>query len=167
MRTKDGGGANGPDAMARMQADIAKKLFTQTDPLRRQLIGRSTAFMNGGLDVTRSPVFSALKQQTESQYGTARDNIIADTPTGGPLIAALTELNSNRANILGQAAGSVSEDELARAMMLGTGATGQAMSGLSQAASVQANLAQNRSMREASMFGALGGGLGAWLGGKA
>lgn len=165
MRTKDGGGAGGPDAMAKMQAQIAQQLFDQTNPLRQELIGRSTQFMNGGLDVTASPMFTALKQQTESQYGNARNNVIADTPAGGQLTQALTELNSSRANALGQGAGAVAETELARAMMLGTGATGQAMSGLGQSAAIQANLAQNRAMREAGMFGAVGSGLGAFFGG--
>lgn len=165
MRSKDGGGANGPDAMSKMQAQIAQQLFDQTNPLRQQLIGRSNQFLTGGMDVTASPMFAALKQQTEAQYGNARNQIIGDTPAGGQLTQALIDLNSARANTLGQGAGSIAESELARAMMLGTGAAGQAMSGLGQAASIQANLAQNRAMRESSMLGALGGGLGAFFGG--
>jgi hypothetical protein len=149
-----------------LQAQIAQQLVTQTDPLRKMLIDRSTDFLGGNLDVANTPMFSALKQQTESQYGNARNNIIADTPVGGPLIRALTDLNARRADTLGQGAGAVAESELGRAMGLATGSTAQGMSGLGQAAQTQAALAQNSAMREAGLFSALGTGVGAWLGGK-
>jgi hypothetical protein len=138
----------------------------QSNPLRQQLIDRSGAFMGGNLDVTQSPMYGALKSQTESQYQNARNNVIADTPTGGALTAALTQLNGNRANMLAQGTGVIADSELARAMTLATGQTGQAMSGLSSAANTQAMVAQSEAEREAGMLGALGAGAGAYFGSK-
>jgi len=164
MSGKGGGGGSG-DAAAQ-QAQLAQLLAMQSNPLRQQLIDRSGAFMGGNLDVTQSPMYGALKSQTESQYQNARNNVISDMPAGGTLTGALVGLNSNRANALAQGSGAIAEGELARAMTLATGQTGQAMSGLSSAANTQAMVAQSEAEREAGMLGALGAGAGAYFGSK-
>jgi hypothetical protein len=166
---KMGGGSGGGGAgdAGAAQAQLATLLAAQSDPLRQSLIDRSEQFVGGNLDVTASPAFSAFKNQTEGQYQNARDNIIASTPTGGGLTAALTELEGNRASSLGQGAGSLAETELARALNLATGTTGQAVSGLGNAAMLQGQLAQSEADREAGLYSALGTGIGAYAGMKA
>lgn len=161
-------GSSGPESnpAADMQAQIARELFQQTDPLRRALIGRSQDFVGGGFDVTQTPSYALLKNQVESQYGNARDNIVANTPGGGPLIAALTQNEGSRADALTLGTAGLYEDELNRALGLATGATGPAVGGLGQAASVQAMLAQSAAQRQAGLMGALGTGVGAYLGSK-
>lgn len=160
------GGDSSSGNAASIQADIAQRLLQQTDPLRSALIDRSMQFVGGNMDVSASPVFRAIKGQTESQYANARNNIIGDTPVGGPLIAALTDLEGKRANALGQGAGAVADSEITRALGLATGQTGQAVSGLGQAANLQAMIAQSEADREAGMLGALGAGAGAYFGSK-
>lgn len=161
-----GGGGSGAGDAARMQAELAQRLVSQTDPLREALLQRSQGFLDGGSDVTSTPMFQAFKGVTESQFQNARNNVIGATPTGGPLVQALTNLEGNRAMALGQGAGALEEAEIARAMSLATGTTGQAMSGLGQAGSIQAMLAQSNADRDAGLYGALGTGLGAWMGSK-
>jgi hypothetical protein len=165
MSSGKGGGGSGGAADAQLQ--LARMLAEQTDPLRRQLIDRSGAFLSGDLDVTQSPMFGAFKNQTETQFNNARNNIIGDTAAGGQLTAALTDLNARRSTALGQGAGQIADAELARAMGLATGQTGQAMSGLGQAANMQAMTAQAEADREAGVLGALGAGAGAYFGSKA
>ena len=150
---------------ADLQARIASQLFNQTDPLRQGLIGRSTDFINGG-GIDNSPTYSALKAQAEPLYNQARENIISSTPAGGGLTAALAGLEGDRARALTEARGTVNESELARAMALATGSTGATMSGLGSAGSIQAALAEAQANRESGMLGALGTGVGAYLGSK-
>src|SRR5690606_1501115 len=156
----------GSNAAADAQAMIAQQLFEETSPVRTSLIDASTDFLEGGGPGLSSPIFGALRSNIEDQFGVARDQIIADTPQGGALIAALAELDANRANALTQARGQATESELARAMTLATGSTGQAVSGLGQAGAIQAQIAQANADRQAGLFGALGTGLGAYLGSK-
>jgi hypothetical protein len=159
-----GGGSGAGDASA-IQSELAQRLLMQTDPLRTALIDRSAAYLGGGID--NSAQFNAFKASAEPQFAQARENIIADTPAGGQLTAALTQLQGGRAQALAQARGAIDEQELARAMTLGTGMTGQALGTLGNAANVQAMIAQSEADREAGMLGALGAGAGAYFGSKA
>lgn len=148
-----------------LQADIARQLFQQTDPLRRSLIDRSQQFVSGNLDVTNSPVFSGFKSGVESSFDSAKDRIIDITPRGGALIEALTNLEGERARTLSQGRGAIAGDELSRAMSLGTGIE-SSISGLGSAGAIQAALAQAEANRQSGMFSALGAGLGALAGNK-
>lgn len=191
---------------ANLQADIANKLFTETDPLRSALIGRSANFLgaptgmassiganpstaslkNGiqvpiggnapkaaipgttgsGFDVTGTPTFAAYKNVADRSFQRARDNAISNLPSGGGLSSALINLEGQRADNLTQGAGNIYDAELARAMTLATGQTGVAMGGLGQAASAQALNAQAAAQQSAGKSGALGTGLGAYMGQK-
>src|SRR3990167_4971453 len=163
MMSGKGGGDDGGSAGS-IQEQLAAALAEQTDPLRRMLLGRSERVVGG--DLGASPVFSAMKNQAEGQYNVAKSNIIGSTPAGGALTAALAGLEGDRADTLTQGAGAVYDTEIARALGLATGQTGQAMTGLSSAASLQAAQAQAEADREGAMLGALGTGVGAWLGSK-
>ena len=72
---------------ADLQAQLAQKLFQQTDPLRTGLIDRSQNFLENGVGF--SPQYAAYKSALEPQYMQAKDAIIGSTPAGGSSRAAL------------------------------------------------------------------------------
>ena len=161
-----GGGSRSRRSPAvEVQSRLAQQLFEQTDPLRRSLIGRSDAFLAGG-DVMDSPQFANMKVQTGRSFNQAKDNTIARFAPGGALIDALTGLESDRAATLSAGAAGLQEDELSRALALGTGITGQSLSALGQAGNTQAMLAQSNAQVKAAEKGAIGEVGGALVGGK-
>jgi len=164
---KGGGGSNASD----IQAQLAQQLFAETDPLRRALIGQADQFVGGDRTFDGSPTSRAFKETAEAQFVRARENIIGATPRGGALTSALSGLESDRASALagGQAQFSerFGEQEIARAMTLATGSTGQALGGLGQAGFAQAGAAQAAATQSAGKAGALGTGAGAFAGLKA
>lgn len=147
-----------------LQAELAARLFEQTDPIRQGLVDRSTAFLEGGLG--SSPTYQGYRADLENQYTGARERIIGSLPKGGGLTSALAELEASRARDLTQGGAAINEAELGRALQLGTGTTFPALSSLGQSGSVEAMLAQADAARQASVLGALGTGVGAYLGSK-
>jgi len=162
---KGGGSQSNPAADA--QARIAQQLFDQTDPLRKSLIGRSTDFMSGGSNVMETPSFMAYKESADRNFGRAKDNAIARLPGGGALSEALVGLEGDRASTLTQGAGAIYGDELSRALSLGTGSTGQSLNSLGQAGAIQAQMAAAAAQESAGKSGALGTGIGSYMGMKA
>lgn len=116
---------------------------------------------------TASPTYLAFKDTADRNFAKAKDNAIARLPGGGALSDALVGLEGQRAGDLTQAAGNIYENELARAMTLATGSTGQSFSGLGQAGNTQAMLAQANAEQNAGKSSALGSGIGAMIGLKA
>lgn len=161
---KGGGGDRAAEQMAQKQAALAGSLFDESDPLRKALIARSSTYLNGGVDA--SPQFMAFKAAAEPQFNAARDSIIADTPAGGPLTSALTNLNANKARTLTQAQGGIDESELARALALGTGTVPTAVAGVGNAAGIEAQRAQTSAAQTAALYSALGEAVGGMAGGK-
>jgi hypothetical protein len=159
---KKGGNGSTPASDAQMQ--MAQQLFSQTDPIRQSLIGQSQKFLSGGNDVMQTPAYGALKLSADQNFNQAKDNLISTTAPGGALTSALTNLEGSRANTLTQGAGSLYGDALSRATTLGTGMTGQSLSALGQAGYTQAQVAQSQATQNAGKSGALGSGLGSWLG---
>jgi hypothetical protein len=151
---------------AEMQARLATQLFNETDPVRQSLIGRSNDFLGGGMDVTATPTYGALRDATARQFQTARDNAISQLPAGGALSSALVGLQGQRASTLAQGASSAFGDEMARAMTLATGQTGESIGGLGQAAQAQGLSAQAGAAQNAAKSGAVGQGLGTYMGNK-
>lgn len=127
-----------PNESAIELSRIARELFQQSDPLRRSLIGRSEGFINGGMDVTKSPMYGALKAGNDSAFNKAKDNIIGKVAPGGSLVDALTDLEGTRAVNMAQGVGGLAQDELSRAITLATGQVPAAVSGLGGAANIQA-----------------------------
>lgn len=162
--SKKGGGDN---AAADAQARMAEQLFQQTDPLRKSLIGRSQDFTGGGFDVMETPTYLAYKESADRNFGRAKDNAIARLPGGGALSDALVDLEGNRASTLTQGAGAIYGDEINRAMTLGSGITGQSLNSLGQAGAIQAQMAAAAAQENAGKSGALGTGIGSYMGMKA
>ena len=140
----------------REQSELAKQLFRQSDPLRKELFSQSEDFLGGGFDVSGSPVFGAGKQTIEDQFGRAREGVIAGTPEGGQLTAALAELEGARAGSLTQFTGGLAESEQNRALQLASGGTAQGASILGSAGA----LAQSRALAEAEQNAAKASGTG-------
>lgn len=161
-----GGGKKAKSPAADMQAQLAQMLFQQTDPVRRQLIDRSGEFLDGGMDVRQSPTYDALKLSADSNFNQAKDNVIARLAPGGGLVDALADLEFQRANTLTQGGANIYENELSRAMALGTGLTGTSMGALGQAGNVQAGLAAANAQQSAGKSEGLGQGVGYILGAK-
>jgi hypothetical protein len=163
---KKGGGGEASNPAADAQMRMAEELFKQSGPIRGSLMGRSENFLNGGMNVTDTPTFLAYKQSADQLFNKSKDNAIARTPSGGALTSALTNLEGQRASSLTQGAGAIYGDELSRAMSLGTGGSGQALNSLGQAGAIQAQMAAANSQEKAGKYGALGSGVGAYMGSK-
>jgi hypothetical protein len=160
------GGGGGSNAAIDAQAQMAQQLFKQTDPIRKSLFSRSEDFLSGGADVTATPAYGALKLSSDQNFNQAKDNIIARTASGGGLTDALTDLEGARAGAMTQGAGALYGDELSRAIALGTGVTSQSLNSLGQAGYAQSQMAAAAAQQNAGKAGALGQGVGAWLGSK-
>ena len=158
-----GKGEPGGNASADDLSQISKALFEETDPLRQTLIGQSENFLAGNMDVTGTPMYGALKSSAEDQYGRARKNILASTPTGGGLTSALTQADLAKAGMLTRGTGDIAGRELDRATALATGTPLSAsLSGLGTAGSIQAQMAAAEAQQNAATKQALGSGLAFW-----
>jgi len=159
-------GNSGRERPDQTQQRIAEELFSQTDPLRRGVIDRSESFVSNPNDVFNLPGYAAVKDTTESQYGRARDSVIANTPEGGALTSALGDLERNRASDLVQGTARLNDSELSRAMTLATGSTGQSLAALGSAGAIQAQREASDDAGKAAKTGAVGQGAGAYFGSK-
>jgi hypothetical protein len=155
---KGGDPAQNPYAV--QLAELSKKLFEQTDPLRTGLIDRSNAFVSGNMDITASPMYAGLKSAVDSQFGRARDNTIARTAAGGGLTDALVDLETGRANTMAQGTGQLASDEMNRAMGLGTGLLPIGSGGLGQAANLQGQQIAMQQQQDAQAKQGAGAGVG-------
>ena len=145
---------------AQAQTQLAQKLVGQTDPLRAGLINDAEGFLTGGRDVSSLPEFGAFKDSAESQFGRAKDNIIANTPEGGGLIAALTNLEGNRASNQAAFTGDLAGNEIQRALQLATFGAAAGNQGLGQAGFIQTQRAAAEAQQNAAKSGAAGDALG-------
>ncbi len=135
------GGVNTSNAGADALSQIASSLYSQTDPNRRLILDRQNQFLQGNLDVANTPMFGALKNATDQQFGRAQENILANTAGGGALTAALAGNEMAKAGTLTQGIGNIAQDEYNKAFGFATGAPAQAMQGFGSAASAQAQQA--------------------------
>jgi hypothetical protein len=165
MGSGGGGGSKQAKKTAKMQRQFSEQLFNESAPIRTELFGRSTDFLQGGSDPRETPTWEALKLATDSGFNQAKDNTIARFAPGGGLISAMTGLEGQRANTLSQGAANIYESELARAMALGTGMAQTGIAGLGSAGQTQASLAQANAAQSGAGKGALGSGLGMAAGG--
>lgn len=171
-----GGGSSTADYMAH----LANYYHTQTAPVTNQLIGRAGDILGGrgrqkefaDKYIYGSPIYRQAERQSmepvrttiEDQFGRAQENLIANMPSGGTLGGALSGMEMERGQVMGnmeaqnqarlnQLAQSMWSDEMQRAYGLGTMSPNQAMSGLGTAAAAQASAnAQQQGMK----YGALG-----------
>lgn len=144
--------------------EIARQFFNQTNPVRNSLLDRSSNFLNGNLDVTQSPMYGSIKAANEAQFKRARDNVIANTASGGALTSALTNLEGQRAANMATQVGNLANDEMSRAY--GFANPQAAMAGLGSAGAIQAQIANAQAQQTAGAKQGMGRGAGMILGGK-
>jgi len=151
---------NSADQAAAQAADaqtkLAQQLVSQSDPTRRALFQDANQFLSGDRDVTALPEFGAFKNSAESQFGRARDAIIANTPEGGGLTAALAGLEGQRAGNQAGFTGALAGDEVNRAIQLATFGAAAGSQGLSSAGFLQGQRAQSQSAQNAGKSQGLG-----------
>ncbi len=149
-----------PTPAADTQARLATQLINESAPLRRRLQRDSFNFLASDQDVSRLPAFGVGKSILEAQSARARDATIANTPTGGGLTQALAELERGRARDLSTLGAGLAQDEVNRALTLGTGLVPAGLSGLSGASLVQAQAAQTAANQSSAKAGASGRAIG-------
>lgn len=140
-------------------ADLSNQLITESSPLRKKMIEQ--AMFN--LDSGEGPAFTAQRNMIERQFSNARNNVIANTPEGGALPAALANLDVSRIQSLSDAYAGVNEANQNRALQLSLGQIGTATSGLSSAASSEAAQAQANAAEKAGLGQAAGKGAAAYF----
>jgi len=106
----------------------------------------------GGYDPTTSPVFRAGRRTIEDQYGNAKENIIGSMPAGGQLTDKLADVETGRADALGNLAAGTYEDMWNKAFTYATGAPAVSTSTLGNIAGSEAMInAQNSANKSRSM----------------
>lgn len=176
------------DTFSWLQSGLGQEYY---NPIKAGIINPMTTqlsdFMQGNFDVSSSPVYGSGKVATEDAYATAKDQLLANLPAGGPVAEGMMNLEGSRARSLVDLASQISQDQYNKAYglattapqtalaayqgagnqynadtaaMLGAGQTGQ--SGYNT--SLQSALYQNQSNNQ--LMGSMGQGIGMLLGGK-
>jgi len=156
MGLKDDSADQAAGQAAQAQTRLAEQLVGETAPLRTNLISDARGFLEGSRDVTSLPEFAAFKGSAEDQFSRARDSIIANTPEGGGLTAALTQLEGQRAGNQAGFTGALASDEITRALQLATFGAAQGSQGLSSAGFLQGQRAQAEAQGNAGKSQGLG-----------
>ena len=159
----------GPTSLAEMALD----LYNKTGPARQSIIDRGTNFLEGGLDVTQSPLWGSGKNAAETQYQNARDAMMANLPGGGALQSSLATGETDKARTLTDLASRIGMDEYSKIYGLASGAPQQSMAGMGVAGQTNATLAgqemyQNiqEDAQKNQLYGDLGAGIGEGWGDK-
>lgn len=181
-----GGGKNKPanPGSSAYESELARQAmltFSETSPIRQQLVGNMSNFISGGYDPKSLPAYQGLyntaRTGPEAQYKVAKENILGGTARGGGQTQALVNLESNRANQVGNLDSIISEqlmsDLFNKTYGAAFGAPQQSMGGLGSAASTyaarQAAMAQQSGQQKGGFYGMMGGlgqGVGSYMGGK-
>jgi enamine deaminase RidA (YjgF/YER057c/UK114 family) len=173
----DKGGDNRPASFAH---HLANYYHQQTAGLTNKAVRRGEMVMGSGKQqqkffdkhVLGNPVYERAAQQSmepvrttiEDQYGRAKENIIANMPSGGTMLSTLMGVDMDRGQQLGnmeaqnqarlnQLAQSMWADELSRAYGLASMNPSQSMGALGAAAAAQA---QQNAAQSGGKFGAMG-----------
>ena len=160
---KEDSASNAAGQAARAQTQLAQQLIGETSPVRKGLINDANQFVSGGRDVTGLPEFAAYKGAAEGQYGRAKDSIIANTPEGGGLTAALAGLDATRAGSQAAFTGDLASNEVQRALQLATFGAASGQQGLSSAGYLQSQRAQSEAATNAGKSQGLGTAAGVGL----
>ena len=160
----------GPTSLTEMALD----LYNKTGPARQSIIDRGTNFLEGGLDVTQSPMWGSGKNAAETQYQNAREAMMANLPSGGALQSSLATGETDKARTLTDLASRIGMDEYNKIYGLASGAPQQSMSGMGMSEQTGATLAgqqmyQNvqEDAQKNQLYSDLGAGIGEGWGDKA
>ena len=142
---------------AQLQADIARQLFGETGPLRTTSLGQLQGFLTNGtlpfpLQSGLDQIRTTGREDLESQYNVARQNILGLTPNrGGQLNSALANTELARAQAVGRLGADLQaqyelplrQQLFGRATELGFGQANNSLTGLNAATSQFGNIAAN------------------------
>uniref|UniRef100_A0A6M3L8R4 Uncharacterized protein n=1 Tax=viral metagenome TaxID=1070528 RepID=A0A6M3L8R4_9ZZZZ len=137
------------DVLAKMSQDY----YNKTAPARENILQRGQNFLEGGLDVTQSPMWASGKNAAEVLYKRAQDDTRANLPSGGALQSSLAEGDTNKARTLTDLASQIGTDEYNKIFSIAQGSPAVAMSGLGTAAGQQANMSGQASQLQAALAG--------------
>jgi hypothetical protein len=162
---KNDSGSDATEAAIRDQTKLARELSGETKPLRTGVNNQLIDFLRGG-DLTSSPEFQSMKAVGDAQFQRAQDSIISNTPEGGGLTSALTNLETQRALAETQAIGGLSAEKFNQAIQMGTFGAAQGTQGFGQAGMTASNLAAAQAQQSAGKSAGLGAAAGGYFGGK-
>jgi hypothetical protein len=164
------GGGGGDSDSQKLAEQMAQKMFQETDPFRQGMYNNWNTLMGQGdgmaWDVSANPVWAPAKSTIEEQYQNANRNIIANMPTGGGMTSAMTDLESGRAQSLGELTSTIAMDDYNK--MYGS-AFGAPQTSTSAMTTLAGQEAMANAQEQAGKFGAMGGigqGLGMYFGSK-
>jgi len=98
-----------------LSQEILKQQYEQTSPVRSYYLSEWDKLMGGEPSTYMNTAFSALRGPIEAQYGTAKENVLANTPQGGGLFDQLTNVETARAGGLSNMLGQLYMDEMNKA----------------------------------------------------
>jgi hypothetical protein len=160
-----GSGGGQENSLTRQQADISQRLFDESTPLRQALTGAAESRLGMTPTFPQGAGMAGLfgpsapeRQAAESQYNVAKENIIGNTPNrGSDLNRALAGNENNRA----AAITGLEADATNRALNLGSSvafqAPGTALTGLSNATTHAATMANRQAQQDQAAGQAKGG----------
>ena len=129
------------------QANIANQLWSTTQPVRSNLLDTMTDATSGNFNMADYPAFAPLKQNAETQYGNAQENIMGMMPQGGQLYDALAQNENARAGAMTNMGGDIFQQIMNQAQQASFQTPAQSMQGLGQASqSEQFGQQQNNQM---------------------
>lgn len=112
---------NASTASTEWLTNMSKGYYNQTAPMRNELIGNLTNFLQGNNDPTASPMYAPIKMTAERQYQTAREQAMEDMPMGGALYDSLANIAGQRAKSITDMISQVVQDEYNKAYSMGQG----------------------------------------------
>ena len=132
-------GGNSSDYISALAA-IASDYYAQTQPIQTEVFSGLESFMQGDYDVSENPAWESSKRALEDQYGVAQESILSTLPEGGVLQESLADLETERAQGLGDLAAQIALDEYNKAYGVATLSPQTSMSGYTSAAEESTNL---------------------------
>jgi hypothetical protein len=154
------------------QSKAAQYMFNASQPVIDSLSSRYAQFLQGNGDLTQSPVYNAqydsLKNNAESDYGRARQNIMSSVQPGGALTSALASLDRQKAGQMVSGKSQLMSDlynqEMSRAFAFGTGQAPVALGALGQSAQIASSMAAAQGQQQSQSAQGLGYAAGQYLG---
>lgn len=124
--------------VADLLTEAAQREFGVTSPLRESIYKRAHDVLSGNYNPMESPAYEPMRRSVEGSYGQAKENILANLPTGGVQKESLANLETDRATNLNDIMSSILTGELQNAYGLGTQSYPQYLQALSAAGTASA-----------------------------
>jgi hypothetical protein len=126
---------------------LPMELWNTTAGMRGNVTNMLEDYTSGNYDLSKNPMYAPQKSAVESAYSSARDNILANMPSGGAMQTQLGELEAKRAQGLTDMYGKIGQDLLDKAYGAGYGTPQTSISG---ATAASGNLAGATAAQQAS-----------------